>query len=428
MSGLKLTALFVLLAAAVSCGAPGSRTPAPAESQADHSLMAAVPSDALVVLSDSRCSEGLALLDSANVLRSLDLGQLKNARMVLSFCYSGSLVPILSIDAGRTAADSTGAVADVISKASGLGLKAALLSGDQDSGKRNILVITPSETQFAAVRRHLSEHSSIMDAHGFSQALQLAGSSRSFVIFRGNGVPRYLPADFLKGIFTRRQTVNFMQNTADWAVCCQEGNGHWIIRPATEGTGVRFAEAMDRLPVTQSHAGEILPADTRFAIALPVPSPDFRGSYESYLDANVRLGKYNNLLSTLRKESGKNPPDWEKQLGIKEVALAVRDSGNVVLVRPGKAAADLAPEENPYRGFTAALYGEAFSTGDDSFRAATGGWLVIGSEKAVKAFISCEERMPATAWPGKSCKLIAYTPDNLLCWGKKDIELWSSNR
>ena len=240
--------------------------------------------------------------------------------------------------------------------------------------------------------------------------------------------PFDLPADFLQGIFPRKKLVNFLQNAADWTVCRQEGSGHWKISFSTAGTGVRFSETVDRLPVTQSRVGLMLPADTRFAIALPVPSPDFRKCYEGHLDANVRLGKYNDLMGKLRKESGKRPLDWEKELGIAEIALAVRDSGNVVLVRPAKAAADLALEANPYRGFTAALYGDAFSIADDSFRAATEGWLIFGSEEAVTSFIGCSERLQAASWPGKACKLIVYSSDALLCWGKKDIEIWSSNR
>ena len=94
-----LTALLLVLCACGGGNGSGGTAPLPASRTPE--LLAAVPSDALVVMCYNHCSEGMALYDSTSVLQKLDLTAFKKAPMALALCYSGSLMPILALDAGR---------------------------------------------------------------------------------------------------------------------------------------------------------------------------------------------------------------------------------------------------------------------------------------------------------------------------------------
>ena len=184
---------------------------------------------------------------------------------------------------------------------------------------------------------------------------------------------------------------------------------------------------MESLPPAESRLGSVLPIGTEFAIALCAPCNEFRSSYEKYLDAGAALTKYSRRLEELKNESGKDPLKWEKELGVKEVAL-VQENGRRVLLLRGKECPDAAPSANPYRGFIAALYGETFSLQDDSYQASALGWHIYGSEKAVRSFALCEEREEDLKWPSRDTHLIFYRTGSFLVWDKKGLKIWNSNQ
>ena len=170
----SLFALILVLPVLLSCGGRGGgRDAAPAERRIP-ALITTVPSDALGVVCYDRCAEGLSLYDSTSVLHRLDLSAFKNARMALSLCYNGSLVPVLALDAGRAPADSSEAVSGLLAQAASLRLRAEYFPPDEEARRDGFLLITPSDAQLTAVKRHLSEHTSILDAPGFREALAAA--------------------------------------------------------------------------------------------------------------------------------------------------------------------------------------------------------------------------------------------------------------
>ena len=105
----RVLACLLALPLLFSCGQPSRKADAVREERRIPELLAAVPSDALAVICYDRLSEGMRLLDSTSVLHKLDLKAFKNAKMALSLCYNGSLVPVLALDAGRAGADSASA-------------------------------------------------------------------------------------------------------------------------------------------------------------------------------------------------------------------------------------------------------------------------------------------------------------------------------
>ena len=425
----SLLPLLLVLPLLLSCGNPPRRAEAVREERHIPELIAAVPSDALAVICHDHCSEGMRLLDSANVLHRLDLSEFKNARMALSLCFNGSLVPVLALDAGRAEADSASAINGLLEQAAALKLQAEYIHPDLEAKRRGFVLITPSDAQLTAVRRHLTEYSSILDAPGFRQAL-LAADSENFLIFRGGGAPeRLAPKGWMQGIFPRRELTAFLGSVADWTVLIPETGG-FSVKPVCGGEGDSFfANILGTLPFGDSRLGEILPQEVRFALALPVSLPKLREAVERWQDATVKLTRYKGRLDELRKASGKNPLNWEKEVGVQEIALVHFDGGAVVLVRPAKPAADSEPADNPLRGFLPALYGNAFALDDDSCTACAFGWQVYGSPGAVGAFLAAERPEKPADWPGRGCRFLIHQPGKTLAWGKKGIKLtWNSNQ
>lgn len=431
MTEKTLIAVLLALPLLFSCGNPTRKPEAVREERRIPELIAAVPSDALAVICYEHCSEGLRLLDSTNVLHKLDLSDFRNARMALSLCYTGSLVPVLALDAGRAEADSASVVNKLLAQAASLRLQAEYVRPDVEAKRRGFVLITPSDALMTAVRRHLTEYTSILDAPGFRQAL-LAAESDSFIIFRGGNAPeRLAPKGWLQGIFPRRDLTAFLGVFADWTVLCPESGG-FSVRPVCNGDGdAYFANVLATQPLGESRLGDILPPDTRFALAVPAVQPQLREVVERWQDATVKLTRYRRQLEALRQASGKDPLKWEKEVGVREIALVHFGGGAVALVRPDKAVPDSEPSENPWRGFLPALYGSAFALTDDSCTAGLLGWQIYGSPDAVRAFLDAErpEKPAGSSWPGKGCRALVYQPEKTLAWGKKGIKLiWNSNQ
>ena len=419
-----IIALLAALPLLFACGEPSPKT---GDVRRVPELLAAVPSDALAVVCYDCLEEGLPLLDSTNVLRQLNLTAFKQSHMALSLCYNGSLVPVLALDAGRAEADSASAVSTLLAQAANLKLQAEYVRPDAETKRRGFLLITPSNAQLTAVRRHLSEHTSILDAPGFRQALA-AAAGRDFVMFRGGGAPeRLAPKGWLRDYFPRRALTRFLGSVADWTVLTPTAEG-FDVAPVCEQDDAFYANILGSLPFGESRLGAILPEEVQFALALPVALPQLREAVDRWQDASVKLTAHRKRLETLRKESGKDPLKWEREQDVREVALVHFGGGAVTLVRPAKPATEREPRENPWRGFLPALYGDAFTLVDDSCTACSRGWQIYGSPEAVTAFIeAARPEEAAFEWPGKGCRFVIYQPGKTLAWGKKGIKLiWNS--
>ena len=426
----SLLTLLLVPSLLLSCGQPVRKAEAVREERRIPELIAAVPSDALAVICYDHCQEGMRLLDSTSVLHKLDLSAFKNERMALSLCFNGSIVPVLALDAGREQADSVSAVSGLLAQAESLRLHAEYVAPDAEAKRRGFVLITPSDAQLTAVRRHLSGYTSILDAPHFRQAVQAAGNG-DFVIFRGGGAPeRLAPKGWLQDVFPRRDLTAFLGSVCDWAVLTPDADG-FTVRLVCGGDGDSyFANIAQTLPLGESRLGDVLPQEVRFVLALPVSQPQMREAVERWQDATVKLTRYRRELEALKKESGKDPLKWEQETGVREVALVRFEGGAVALVRPAKAPADSELSDNPVRGFLPVLYGGAFALADDSCTACFRGWQLYGSPDAVRAFIDAGRPDEAPAdWPGKHCRVLIQEPGKTLAWGKKGIQLkWNSNQ
>ena len=428
MSKKPTLALLLALPLLLCCGNPARKTDAPVQEKRIPELLAAVPSDALGVICFDRCAEGLRLYDSTSVLQKLDLSDFKNARMALSLCYNGSLVPVLALDTHRAEADSAAALKALTEQAASLKVFSHYFEPDPAAGRQGMLILSPSEAQITAVRRHVTQHTSILDAPYFRQALSAAGGD-DFVIYRNSGAERLAPKGWMQEFFPRRELTGFLRPLADWTVLTPASDG-FSVQPVQGPADSYFANILSLLPFSDSRLGAVLPDSVRFALALPVSNPAFREAFERWQDASVKMTRYRRTLDALRKESGKDPLKWEKEIDVRELALVRDGEGHaVVLVRPGKAVADRPAGENPWRGFIPTLYGSAFTLADDSCEAARDGWYVYGSPADVQAWLDAKRPETASKWPGKGCRFIIYEPERTLAWGKKGLRLtWNTNQ
>ena len=144
-------------ALAVSCGGSGSG----ASVQEPPELLTAVPSDALCVGLYNRLDKGLeSMLDSSDVLCTLNYGKLSHARAALAICDIGSLSPLVIIEAGKHAPDSSAAVLSLLAQADSFRLAKAYVP----LHTHDVLILSSSETVVTVVKRHLASESSVLDA------------------------------------------------------------------------------------------------------------------------------------------------------------------------------------------------------------------------------------------------------------------------
>lgn len=409
-----LTFILLCTMTLLSCSGGGGK----GQSSKDiPALLMTVPSDALAVVSASRCEDALALYDSTSVLHRLSLGRLSRANAVLSICYSGSAVPVLAI---RTpygqAADSTSDAFRLMRQAASLKLYA-----EATEAGGGALVITPSEAQMQAVRRHLQGGTSILAAPDFVSALGLRRDADDFIILKNSGAQRLVPRDVLSKVFSYREMTSFLKTLSEWTVLSPAGAAAYEIDFYRNEGSEYFANLMDAIPSDGGNLSKVLPVNAEFVMAMAAGSQEFRDAFRKFKDASVKLTSYEKKLATLRKDCGKDPLAWEKETGVREIALMVIPEGKIFMVKHSKKVADKDIAENPYRGFAEALYGSAFSCGDDSCTAIFNGWQLFGSENVLQAFIASEKMGENFKWP-KGYRLYLLSPKGTLEWGKKGIK------
>ena len=416
---LNLTLAFAMIATMLcSCGNRPSGTVQEARQLPE--LMQTVPSDALAVLDFSRVDKGMRMqLDSTSAISRLNLRDFRSSRMMLSYVYMGKLVPLLAIEAGRAGADTSSAVRSLLGQADTCGVFSRFLAGGVEGGRHSIVLLSTSEVLIPSVERHLESGASIIDAPRFSEALAVTGGRTDHIYFRNAGLDRTLPRDYLSRYLPRRQMSLFLQKAADWMVVnAADGPEKLLVTPVFSDTYSQYTRFLEDVGTGESRLLPVLPTDTEFVIDLVV-GKDFRGSYEDYLDACVRLDAYRAGLAELKNQSGKSPLTWEKELKVKEVAVVNWNNRKVVLVRPDKAPKAAGTDVNPYQGFPAVLYGAAFALDNDRYAGMAGKWIVSGSEPDVEAFLQASAFLSESRWPSKDLKFVVYGPGMIFsCSGR----------
>lgn len=402
-----ILSLFAALLAAASCGggAAGSEAEAP-------ELLQAVPSDALCVGVFSRCDHALQrMTDSVSVFRKLDYGKLSRSRCAFALCDVGSISGLLVLDAGKHGADTLEAASSLLAQADSLKLSAALV----ELGARDALLLSPSATVITVARRHLASESSVLDAPQFDGVLQHLGGADA-IAFRNSGAPKLFNVP-LPGI-ARKEVASFVKEACVWVVA--EGDRLYFVQPSGERY---FCNFFDGVEDGASKLQASFPEGADLVIDIPVSSlPDYRRSYETWLDAGVVLEAYQKRLQALKKAAGKDPLAWEKEVGVRELASVSFRGSRLNMVRTDKTAATDGVVRNPYTGFVNALYGSVFNPAD-SCMLRSGNWIISG-ERAALDSLRLEK---CQGWPARA-RAVVSTPEKRMTWTKESVRIWDSNR
>ena len=395
---------------AVSCGgkSAGGSAPEPPE------LLRAVPSDALCVGLYNRLDKGLPqILDSTDILRTLDYGRLAHAKAAVAICDLGELSPLVIIEAGKHAQDTSAAVQSLMALADSSRLSKEYVT----LGGHDVLVISPSETMMTVVRRHLSSESSVLDAPDFDRVLE-ALPGGDMLICRNRGIPKVF-AGRLPQPFASR-ALPFMRDASEWTIFA--GDRIVPVQPEAERYFCNFCASQPEAP---SRLAQVLPDSVTFVLDIPIASAkQYRRSYEGWLDARVALEAYQRRHANLRKAAGINPSAWEEGVDIKEAAVVEKDGVRLNMLRTAGSAKQDGVAVNPYTGFARALYGEEFNPAD-SCMIRRGNWIISGPRAVLQNYQPATEK--TRSWPSRA-RIALQTPELRVVWTNDNIKLWDSNR
>lgn len=410
-----ISALAALALLCVSCGrGEGNQAP---------ELLRAIPSDALEIICFDRVDDGLEFsLDSNNVLRTLDFGRFASSRMVVAMDNVGSVEQLLAIDAGHASPDTSDAARKLLSRAESAGIHSAFICGSDSTIKRNILLLSTSETVVNVALRHVDANTSILDSPNFGQVLSKMASTRNSVTVRNSGSRKLLTANVFDDYIPHAELVKFVHGFSEWLVADADDcrSGDFSVSAICDGSAKYFSNLLAGLAPSASRLMDVMPAGAVFAIDMPVPEREsFRESFEAWKDAGSSLDSYRKKLKNLKSSYGKDPLRWEKELGIREVArVCLEDGSSLTLVRTSRSSkgmSEMVP--NPYPGYVAALYGSAFASAADSCMLTVRDWTVTGNETAVRTFSETGFK-PVEEWPGK-CTFNIWSP-SLTIGGRKE--------
>ncbi|MBR5043584.1 MAG: hypothetical protein IKX67_10170 [Bacteroidales bacterium] len=406
--------VLILLAVLSSLGLYSCAENATGAVQGAPELLKAVPSDALCVGLFGRLDHGLdRMVDSLSSLRSLDYGRLSRARAAIALCDVGSVTPLLVIEAGKSDADTLEAVHDLMALADSFKIANTLVALET----HNTLLLSESATVLTVACRHIAAESSILDAPGFDQVLAVLPQADA-VALRNRGAVRLKNMVF--GPVDRKALTAFLRDAAEWTVV--SGTKLWPLCP---DEGRYFTNFVASIPEAPSKLSSAFPEGASAIVDMPVASiSEWREAYEKWLDARIELESYQKRIAALGKASGKNPLNWEKELGVKELACVIMPQGTLNMVRTSKSASSDGVVTNPYKGFVRALYGSVFNSAD-SCCMRHGSWLISGDRALLDSF-KVAGRKPSD-WPA-GAKVVAWAPDKQLNWTKESIRIWDSNR
>jgi len=365
-----------------------------------------VPTDAVMVFWNDRLEDVLEMaFDSTDVVRGFKWGKLSGHNAAVSFVFNRNLSPVICIDAGRSSEDTMGFVSGVQHQARKAGMQTRFFNGKDIGRSCNLLLLTRSEAVFSAVCRHVEAGRSIMDLGDFVDAFKLTNGAACQIV-RNSSFEQILPRRYMEGCFKRAELLKFASHCADWTIVMRT-EGRKIVRTVQHADESQFANVLPVLEAAESRLPEIMPEDTELAFSLPIGG-GFRERYENWRYASSNLDKYEKSLAAVKKLRKVDPRKWEKQAGVREVALVQWGKGRKALaVRADKLPDQPVCSVNELEGVAAVLYGRAFASVRDSCCVRRGGWLICGSKPDVEAFPElrvCGE-MPLW-WPQKACKFV----------------------
>lgn len=422
-------------------------------------LVAAVPSDAAMIMKADRFRDMLSVLtDTSTVVRTFfseqkefrkflvkteneigGLGSLKSAESLVSMHYSGDLEPLLILNIGS--ADTTGNIRNVLSFADSASLHTAIVDCLEISGensplrKKSLLLFSTSETLIKSSLRHIESGASIMDKPSFDKAFTIAKNSDAIFVSHDYS------SKILSPEFNRPYSSfsSFMEKFADWTVLKINniGEGEVSLSGSTVSSDDPgyFRHIFGNVRSSEMRITDILPANVLFAIS--VTFDDFNAyseQFDKFSDATGNLDKLKRLRTQVADSLKFSPEKSLSGSGIKEVGKAAflidGNIKNAVLLRVGKnfASRIIADSGGPekYKGeilsykygkLISSIFGRNFDIPENSWFIQKGDWLIIGEKATLSLFSGNDKSNLAKIlsdndldWmiPGRDLNFLAY--------------------
>lgn len=391
-----------------------------------YPVIAAVPSDAMALAVFESAESGVEhLLDSTSFWRAFVYENKKSPvyrylsgieplvgrlPMAVSLHNCGSTVPIVILDAGKNAHDSTNFVLSVLESAKDAGMSAAF----HRLGDKSYIISSTSEVLVASSQTHIDDGMSILENESFcSCASQTTGSVAAF--FANSYAGKLFPSFFTKKVSAHADKV---KRYASWTAFSEtEHNERKAAFSMANSLGQNsYVKAFGGLAASDCRFAEAALSVTEFAMAVPVASvEDYIETYDRYLDATTKLSGVRAQRKKLADASGVKPLDWAKSLDVKEVAriqwyrgeelleaglvrVAQRSCSYIFKGLEGVDEKNYTPAAHPYEfaGFAYALFGDDYALSSDPFFTYRDGWIISGSEEAVKDYLSRGGSLKAT--------------------------------
>lgn len=432
---LSVAAVLVLgLAAGIFFIVRAKTAPAEGESAfaapKGYELMACVPTDAIGMVLCEHYAAGIEeFFEPDDPFRNLYFKELADEKMLVSYHYLGTMVPMLATYAGRGEKNSR-VVKEFERKADSLGLKVAFYPAAK-SGQKSILLCSSSENLLASADRHIIDQMSILDNEQLRDSLRASPATSQTIIWRNANAANFLPQDLLASRVQRKSLIQFAKRFADWTIMQFQaseaaGKGEYrayAVSTVHAGTPASWCKILDAQQGAESRVANRLPQGANFVIDIPLSSiDDFILSRRAFLDATGQLADYEKACRTLKKNKGKDPEEWARNMNIKEVVKVSWRGEEVLLVRPESHLVAHSKRGNAYAGFLKTLFGSGFSIADESREMCIGNWIVMGSDKAIEHFVNSDVKAKFHEWPSKNAKAIVIAEDIQIVWTKSGLK------
>ncbi len=306
-------------------------------------------------------------------IEAKEIHSIRSSRALLSFHYGGSLMPLLIIDAGRSGATLSEDVYMLRDFAGEYGLYTSSLDCSKlaEKGtyleKRQLLLISSSESLLKSSERHISQSISVVDHDGFASAASVSYGIGQLYISNAN-IGKLMSEVLNSGY---RKYADFSRRISDWIVLSFDQtsfSGLSMSGTMISGHGnEKFLNVFRNTSVATSKVADVLPSYT--VSAFSVPLADVNAYLEAYLKfADTKMGeaKYKAAQKALQNNVKIAPAQWAEILDLKEIAQASFYVGDRL--------------EN--------VFGSLFSADDESKFTYMKGWIIAGSESAVNEYVS----------------------------------------
>lgn len=370
-------------------------------------LLPAVPTDALVVGCFSDPSPILPEIVADNGFTSaLVSSGVKVENMVVSLHFSGKVRPLYIFDAENNS-DAILAAAqssDLYSES----FDCASLTLERKLAGRTIILVSSSKDVVKSSIRHLKAGESVIKIGDFAMASNMVSGKN--LLFVSNAHSHNLLPSFLVGKYAK--CTDFMRRLSDWVAFDLSDISE--TKTVLSGCFVSDSDEPDVMSVfadcgaAVSEVSTMLPSYTVSAMTLPLKKrTQFIASYQNFLDSKQGLQRKLIQRNRLADSTGVTPEDFCERLEMNEVAtasfivdgqlqtvnLVKINSVDTQLIFAGTGVTSL-KNYNPtvhqyqYEAYVASVFGDMFSLKDEGYFTYINGWIVSGSEAAVREYAS----------------------------------------